>query len=391
MQSDRGLAQHLEDRYHEYRSGGATEEEARKKALSELDDLYPLRAELKGRHGMAKHDPAQDYTVSSGNFMGEIWRDLRFAMRTMRKGPLFVLSVVLILALGIGANTTVFTIINTLILNPLPVPNSSGLMGVGLAKVGTTSKSTAPLPISYSDLKDYQTKNAVFRSLAGYTSPRVVTWHTGAGSQRMFSELVTGNYFQTLGLRPIKGRFFLPEEDSAPGAHPVAVMNYGTWAACFGGASDIVGKTLRLDNMVFTVVGVAPPDFIGVNGLFGPDLWIPAAMAEQLLPNEMHSALTDRSKVAFQCVGRMRPGITRAQAQANMASTAADLAREYPAEDEGHTVTIQPIRDVLFASASTSSASILFASTGLLIVVGIVLLIACSNVANLLLARAAVR
>jgi hypothetical protein len=175
------LAQHLEDRYHEYRSGGAVEEEAIQKALSELDDLYPLRAELQGRHGMAKYDPVQDYTAPSGNFMGEIWRDLRFAVRTMRKSPLFVFSVVLILALGIGANTTVFTVINTLILNPLPVPDSSGLMGVGLAKVGTISKPPPSLPISYSDLKDYQAKNAVFRSLAGYTSPRIVTWHTGGG------------------------------------------------------------------------------------------------------------------------------------------------------------------------------------------------------------------
>src|SRR5437588_5787492 len=118
----------------------------------------------------------------------------------------------------------------------------------------------------------------------------------------MFSELVTGNYFQTLGLTPVKGRFFSPDEGSAPGAHPVAVMNYGTWAARFGGVNDIVGKTLRLNNMMFTIIGIAPPGFIGVNGLFGPDLWIPAAMAEQLLPNDMHRALTDRSKVAFQAV-----------------------------------------------------------------------------------------
>jgi predicted permease len=385
------LAQHLEDRYDEYRNGGADEEEARQKVLSELDDLYPLRTELEGRHGAVKYDPVEDYSAPSANFRGEIWRDLRFAVRTMRKNPLFVLSVALILGLGIGANTTVFTVINTLILNPLPVPNSSGLMGIGLAKVGSTSTSAAPLPASYSDLKDYQAKNAAFRSLAGYTSPRILTWHTGTGSQRMFSELVTGNYFQTLGLTPAKGRFFLPEEDSAPGAHAVAVMNYGTWAARFGGDSDIIGKALRLNKIVFTIIGVAPPSFIGANGIFGPDLWIPAAMAEQLLPNEMHSALSDRSKVAFQAVGRLRPGITIAQAQANMAAVAASLAREYPVEDEGRTVTVRPIRDVLFASANSSSTSILFASTGLLLVVGIVLLIACSNVANLLLARAAVR
>jgi hypothetical protein len=135
----------------------------------------------------------------------------------------------------------------------------------------------------------------------------------------MFSELVTGNYFSTLGLSPVRGRFFLPEEDSTPGAHAVAVINYGTWQARFGGAADIIGKTLRLNNVVFTVIGVAPPQFIGVNTIFGPDLWVPAAMAKQLLPNEMQSALSDRSKTVFQGVGRFTRGVTPAQAQANVA------------------------------------------------------------------------
>ena len=134
-----------------------------------------------------------------------------------------------------------------------------------------------------------------------------MTWQADGASQGMFSELVTGNYFSTLGLRPSSGRFFLPEEDGTPGAHAVAVMNYGTWQSRFGGATDIVGKTLRLNSVVFTVIGVAPPQFIGVNGMFGPDLWIPAAMAEQLLPNEMQNALSDRSKAVFQGVGRLKP------------------------------------------------------------------------------------
>ena len=152
---------------------------------------------------------------------------------------MFVLFVVLTLALGIGANTTVFTVINTLILHPLPVPDSSEVAAVGMAKTEST-KSSAPLPMSHAELKDYQALNGVFRSLAGYTSPRGVTWQTGAASQAMFSELVTGNYFSTLGLRPAKGRFFLPEEDGVPGGHAVAVMNHATWQTRFGGAEDIV-------------------------------------------------------------------------------------------------------------------------------------------------------
>jgi hypothetical protein len=134
---------------------------------------------------------------------------------------MFVLFVVLTLALGIGANTTVFSVINTLILNPLPVPDSSGLAAIAIAEAKSTSKPTTPLPISYADLKDYQARNGVFRSLAGYTSPHAITWQTDSGSEGMFSELVTGNYFSTLGLSPVRGHFILPQEDSVPGAHPL--------------------------------------------------------------------------------------------------------------------------------------------------------------------------
>ncbi len=385
------LAQHLEDRYRELRSGGASDEEAHRQVISDLNDMHPLEAELERNQLMPRHDTVPAGDVRSGNFVEDLWRDLLYTGRTMRKNPLFVLFVVLTLALGIGANTTVFTIINTLILNPLPVQKSSTLASVVMADVKSASKSGVGLPISYADLKDYQAKNEVFSSLAAYTGPRIVTLQVGRASERMFSELVTGNYFSTLGLRPAMGRFFLPEEDSTPGAHAVAVMNYGTWQARFGATGDIIGKTLRLNNVVFTVIGVAPPKFIGVNAIFGPDLWIPTAMAEQLLPTEMQGALSDRSKAGFLGVGRLKVGVSRTQAQDNIATIASALAREYPEADEGHTAAVRPITDVIFGSAGGGSTPILFGSAVLLIIVGIVLLIACSNVANLLLARSAAR
>lgn len=380
------LEQHLEDTYRALLSAGASEEEAYRKTLAELDDTHPLLTAFK----------RSDYMPTSGNnpgnFLEDFWRDVRYAFRSMRKSPLFVFFVILTLALGIGANTTVFTVINTLLLNPLPVPNSSDLASISLANAPNASKAGAPSPLSYADLKDYQSRNEVFQSLAGYTSPRPLTWQTNGASQGIFGELVTGNYFSALDLRPSKGRFFSrEEEEDEPGAHPVAVMNYGTWQARFGGAPDIVGKTLRLNNVIFTVIGVAPPRFIGVHGLFGPDLWIPAAMAQQVLPNEMQNALSDRGKMLFQGVGRLKPGVAQAQAQANMAAIAGALARQYPAFDESHSIVIRPVREVLFSSNGASSTAILFAGSGLLIVVGIVLLIACSNVANLLLARSAAR
>ncbi|HEY3938357.1 MAG TPA: ABC transporter permease [Bryobacteraceae bacterium] len=385
------FAQHLEDRYDEYISGGASKEEAYRKAIAELDDLYPLREQLEQSRHLPKYDPVPAGDTARGHFLEDLGRDLRYAGRTMRKSPQFVVFVLLTLALGIGANTTVFTVINTLILNPLPIPNSSLLMAVGETKAKNAAKMGAPLPLSYADLKDYQAGNGVFRSMAGYTSPRTMTWQTNAASQGMFSELVTGNYFTTLGLSPARGRFFLPEEDSTPGAHAVAVMNYGTWQVRFGGAENIVGKTLRLNDVVFTVIGVAPPQFIGVNALFGPDVWIPAAMAEQLWPNEMQGVFSDRGKAVFAGLGRLKPAVSETQAQANLAAIAANLAREYPSTNEGYTIAVRPLRDVLFASNRSSPTQILFASAGLLIVVGIVLLIACSNVANLLLARSAAR
>ena len=385
------FAQHLEDRYREVLSGGAGDDEAYESVTAELDDMYSVQAELKRSQNMpfdANPIPAGD--TARVNFVGDLGRDLRYTVRTMRKNPLFVLFVVLTLALGIGANTTVFTLINTFILNPLPVRNAAGLVAVASVEARQTSRSGPALPLSYADLRDYQTRNEVFDSLAGYTSVRVVTMQTPAGSQRLFSELVTGNYFTTLGIVPVKGRFFLPEEDT-PGAQTVAVMNYATWQTLFGGAAEIVGKTLRLNNSVVTVIGVAPPRFIGVNAIFGPDLWIPAAMAEQLLPNEMRNALHERTKAVFQGVARLKPGISRVQAQADIATIASALANEYPEANAGHTATVRPIFDVLFGSAASGSTPVLFASVILLVVVGIVLLIACSNVANLLLARSAAR
>jgi len=385
------LTQHLEDRYRELLQGGAEEAEACRQAAAEVDDQDAICGLIRRGHQMSRSETVQVGSERSGNWLIDLWKDLRFAGRTMRKNPLFVLFVVLTLGLGIGANTTVFTVVNTLLLNPLPVPASSELTSVAASEVAHTARSSAPLPISYPNLKDFQARNEVFGSLAGYTSPRPVTLETGEGSERIFVELVTGNYFSTLDLNAAKGRFFLPEEDSAPGTHAVAVLNYGTWERYFGSAPDVIGRTLRINRVAFNVIGVAPPKFIGVNAIFGPDLWIPASMAEQLMPNEMRGALTERSKAMFLGAGRLKPGVSREQAQANLETVAAALARQYPEADEGRSATVGPIRDAIFNSASSGTSNIMFGGMILLAVVGIVLLIACSNVANLLLARAASR
>ena len=165
-------------------------------------------------------------------------------------------------------------------------------------------------------------------------------------------------------------------------------MNYGTWQSRFGGTPDIIGRQLRLNGQVVTVIGVTRAGFIGINGLVGPDLWLPFALGEQLLPSEMRTAFSDRGKPVVQVVGRLKPGATVAQAQANIDTVASALARDYPAANEGQTVTVRPIGDVLFGGGSKM---VRFAGVVLATVAAIVLLIACSNVANLMLARSGAR
>ena len=385
------LAQHLEDRYRELRSAGTSEEDSLRQALAELADFAPLRDALERSRRLRESHVIPAGKPRSANLAADLWSDLRFAGRTMRSNPLFVLFVVLTLGLGIGANTTVFTLINTLILNPLPLPDADRLAAIAITEAHKTGKAAVPLPISFLNLKDYQAANQVFSDLAGYTSPNVVTLHAAGGSERMFAEVVTGNYFAALGLKPAAGRFFSPGEDGAAGAHAVAVLNFGTWQGRFGGTPDIVGRVLRINNLDFTVIGVAPRHFIGMNAVFGPDLWIPSAMSELLLPTQMADVLSNRTKAIFLGVGRLRPGIRRTQAQADLTAIAAGLAHEYPETNEGRTAMVRPIRDLLFYDSTGGTDPVLFGGVAMLLVAAIVLLIACSNVANLLLARSAAR
>ena len=385
------LAQHLEDRYRELIEGGSEEAEAYRLAAAEIENNDAIAGLIKRRRQMPRTEPVETGGANTGNWFGDLWNDLRFAGRTMRKNPLFVVFIVLTLGLGIGANTTVFTMVNTLLLNPLPVPDSTRLVSVAASELARNGTPAGSLPISYPNWKDYETRNQVFDSLAGYAGPRPFTLETDKGAERIFVELVTGNYFEALGLHAARGRFFLPEEDGPPGAHAVAVLNYGTWQRRFGGAPEVIGRTLRINRILFTVVGVAPPKFIGLNAMFGPDLWIPAAMAEQVAPTEMSGVLTERGKPAFQAVGRLKNGVSRVQAQANLDTIAAALAREYPEANEGRGASVRPIQDVIFSSTSAGTPQVVLGGVFLMVVVGIVLLIACSNVANLLLARAAAR
>jgi predicted permease len=311
-------------------------------------------------------------------------------LRSLGRAPAFSFFAILTLALGIGATTTVFTVVNTILLHPLPASDPSHLVSVYTTDVKGQKQSGSLLPTSYLNLKDYQNRNTALSSAGGFSPPLVLTLTENAGSERLFGQLVTSGYFETLGLQPVKGRFFLPGEISTPGSSPVAVLSYNAWKIRFHQDANILGQTVEINETPFTIIGVAPEGFLGVSAIFGPDVWLPATMAAQVLPLPMQDILRDREKPFFQAIGRLKPGIDRSRAEANLQTIASSLQQEFPDANAGHTVSVQPITTALFSSTG-GEAGAKFVSAVLLAVVGLVLLIACSNVANLLMARAVKR
>ncbi len=325
-----------------------------------------------------------------GNLLEDLLRDLKYGLRSMTRSPAFSVFAILALALGIGASTTVFTVVNSLLLHPLPAKDPSRLVSLYTTDLKNQKQSASLLPISYLNLKDYQARNTVFSSLGAFSPPMPMTLVEGTAQERFFGQLVTQGYFEALGLTPAKGRFFFPGEVSTPGSAPVAIVSYGAWKNRFSNAADVIGKTLEINGAPFTVVGVAPQGFLGVSAIFGPDVWLPATMAQRVLPPELQDVLAAARKAllsgdrAPQVRGQPQPGRCRCR---NL-STA--LRREYPDVNAGHTTSVQPVTTALFSSTG-GERGLALVSTVLLLIVGLVLLIACSNVANLLMARAVSR
>jgi predicted permease len=318
--------------------------------------------------------------------------DLKYAIRTLIKTPAFTIAAVVSLALGIGANTTIFTLLNTLFLNPLPVEKPSELVGVLTVASRNATQFGNLLPLSYPNLKDFRERNGVLGDLAGYSLPLALSLSVPESTgepQRVFAQLVTGNYFDVLGVRPAAGRFFVPEEDRTRATHPVAVIGYGLWQRRFGARAETIGATIALNRRDVTIVGVAPEGFKGVTSMFGPELWLPSMMAPQLQPKQSASWLDERTAVVFSTAGRLAPGVTIAQAEANLKTIARALEQEYPDANTGRSVTVLPLTETTIFPGMRGMMMV--AGGVLMAIVGLVLLIACSNVANLLLARAATR
>lgn len=305
-------------------------------------------------------------------------QDLRFGIRMLLKKPGFTLIAVLSLALGTGANTATFSLINTMLLRPLPIENASELVSLN----NTAARQVFP-SFSYPNYKDFRDRNDVFAGLIGYRFTPLSLSHDGI-NERVWGFEVTGNYFDLLGIHAILGRTISLDDDRVAGASPVAVMSYKCWQR-FGGDQSIIGKEIIVNGRSFTIVGVAPRGFFGTEVVSQPELWFPMAMEAQLETG--NNWLTDREADNVFVQGRLKPGVSAAQAQTAMNSIAADLEREYPNINEGKRIAVAPPGLI----GSFMRGPILGFSGLLMSIVGLVLLLACVNLANLLLARAADR
>ena len=314
--------------------------------------------------------------------MNTLWKDIQYALRGMGKSPGFTAVVALSLGLGIGANTAIFTLVNAIFLKPIPVQEPASLVTVYTAD----PRNKGFLPVSWHNYKDYRDKCDAFSGLMAGAGVGVAL-RTDAEPKQVFGEMVSGNYFTVLGVKAVLGRTFLPEEDGAPNAHPVVVLSHAFWSNQFGANPAILGQVLTLNGYGYTVVGVAPPNFQGANAFGGPSFWAPIAMYQQLAD---YAGLFDtRRFLALNVVGRLKPGVSESQAQAAMQALSAQLAKEYPNDNQGRgTVLMSLTQSIVDPNARQGLTAV---STLLMSVVGLVLLIACANIANLLLVRSAAR
>lgn len=299
--------------------------------------------------------------------MNHFWQDLRYAVRSLARQPAFTAVAVLTLTLAIGANTAIFSAVNALLLNPYPFPHSDRIVLLDARHSSGKNSGTG-----YRDFLDWRAQNSVFADMAILPETGHYTL-TGVGApRRIVGGMTTADFLKVLQIQPARGRFFSPSEDQ-PGAPRVLLLTYAAWQGDFGGAENIVGRTIALDGEAFTVIGVMPAEFVfpGIN------------TCDFLTPLRESSSL-GRFQHQYEVIARLKPDVTVAQAQANMTTIAQRLAREFPATNRGWGIAVLPIRTALATTAGEPTIVLFAAVTS-------VLLLACVNLAGLLLARASGR
>ena len=311
--------------------------------------------------------------------MDRLYQDLIVSFRRLRSSPGFTVAAILTLALGIGANTTIFSLVNAVVFRPFGVEHQNELAFFNMHLAKAEFPST-----SYPDYKDYRDRNTVFSGLALY---RIVPMNLSRGAgenSRLWGYEVSGNYFDMLGVKPIRGRVLHPEDDAKRGGHPQAVITYNCWQRRFAGDPDIAGRKVKVNGLDYTILGVTPKDFVGTELIFTPEIFVPVAMAAQL---EGYDWLDGRGNGNAFVMGRLKPGVSMKSAEASINVITKQLGREYPDNDAGVSIVLSPpgMAGTYLRGAITGFSAVL------MVVAGMVLLIACVNLASLLLARAADR
>ena len=352
------------------------------------------RLEARRRFGGIDQTKERYRDLRSFRCLEDLGQDVRIGLRSTRKHLAFTTVVVATLALGIGANAAVFTVVNTLLFTELPVPTPAEVV-----KIYTSDFSGGLYGgSSYPDFADYRDRATSFVHLAAYSTFVPVNLGTDHQSARIQGAIATHNFFEVLQLQPAVGGFFPPGDDLALGSAPVTVLGYELWQSHFGGDPTIVGRDITINGFRFTIVGVAPEGFRGIDLISPSALWIPMAMVEQAVPRRAGSNILDlRGSRWLQMVGRLAPGATIDEAQAELTILTEGLAQAHPETNLGTLQQPDRARPVSLLPAATIAAGpldqeLLSRVSGLLMaVVGVVLLITCANIANLLLARGQAR
>jgi len=356
------LSQHLEERYAELRAGGISDAEARRLALDELREPEAL-AEYMRPLRQAHVPPPVVPGSPRGSLFRDLMHDLRYGFRTLRKEPAFAAAAVLTLALGIGANSAIFALVDATLLRPLPYPQPDRLVRIWGRTATTARDRVAP-----ADIVDWNARTRTFQAIGGFRTNvgGMVLADADGLADTVPRQWVQAGIFDALGVKPVAGRTFLPSDVAEQ--RNVVILSEAFWRSRFNADPSVIGRTLRLDGGPWTVIGVVPKE------------------AQLIGRTSMWALERSNTRGAYlYAIGRLKPGVTLDAASADLNNVAAALAREFPGSNAGRAVAIEPLHDVV-VGGELRRTSLLFLG-----VVGFVLLICCANVANLLLARATVR
>ncbi|HKV39791.1 MAG TPA: ABC transporter permease, partial [Blastocatellia bacterium] len=320
-----------------------------------------------------------------------LWQDIQLGVRLMFKYPVFSLIAIISLGLGIGANTAIFSVTNALMFRPLPViRNNDDLAWV----FSTIRQGTKPISVSYKNYIDIRDENSVFSGITAFSGVPLSINSYGK-AELVSGEIVSANYFSVLGVNASVGRTFLSDEDRQPGANTVIVISDGLWRRRFGADPSVAGRSIVLNGLSFTIVGVAPKGFFGAEIGSLPEVWVPMSMHDQLvLPAARYlekgapKLFEDRKEGWLNVIGRLKPGVSMAQALADLKTVASNLNRAHMEANKGVGITIYPLKGGL---DPRERGEFLPVAAVLMVVVGVVLLIVCNNLASLLLARSSAR